>query len=99
MTKNPFLNALAAGAYIVLVVGIMTYMGKLNGGQDQEFITPLAVLSLFTLSAAVMGYLFLYQPFKLYFNNEKEAAVKLFLKTVAIFGVMTACILVVVAVA
>ncbi|RJP43764.1 hypothetical protein C4587_02590, partial [Candidatus Parcubacteria bacterium] len=62
MTKNPFLNAVAAAVYIVIVVSIVSNLPK----QDTEFLTPIAALSLLTLSVAVMGYLFFYGPLQLY---------------------------------
>jgi hypothetical protein len=49
----------------------------------------IALISLFTLSAAVMGYLFCYQPAQLYFEGKKKDAVRLFLQTVAVFALIT----------
>ncbi|MBI4094567.1 MAG: hypothetical protein HY435_00015 [Candidatus Liptonbacteria bacterium] len=92
MTKNPFLNALLAALYIVLVASIMYYGPGLHGEKD-TIIIPIAVISLFTLSAAVMGYLFLYEPLRLYLDGEKKSAVALFLKTVAVFAGITALVL------
>ena len=54
------------------------------------FIAPIAVISLFTLSAAVMGYLFCYRPTQLYFDGKKKQAVGLFLQTVVVFACFTA---------
>jgi hypothetical protein len=51
-------------------------------------------VSLFTLSAAVMGYLFLYQPLLLLIDGHKKSAVNLFLQTVAVFGAVTFFILI-----
>ncbi|MDO8451248.1 MAG: hypothetical protein Q7S76_00065 [bacterium] len=59
------------------------------------FIAPIAVISLFTLSAAVMGYLFCYQPLELYFDGKKNEAVRYFLQTVAVFASSTVLILIV----
>lgn len=55
----------------------------------QSVLAPIAVVSLFTLSAAVMGYVFLYKSAQLYFDGKKPQAVRLFLQTVAIFAVIT----------
>lgn len=90
MTKNPFLNALAALVYIILVVLGMTAISGVQNDFNM-YIMPVMVISLFTLSAAVMGYIFCYQPLRLYLDGKKEQAVKLFLQTVGIF----ACILLV----
>jgi hypothetical protein len=87
MTKNPFYNALVAAVYIVLIVLGMNLMfnTETNEGIGQFFI-PIMVISLFTLSAAVMGYVFCYQPLQMYLDGKKEESVKLFLKTVAVFA-------------
>ena len=93
MTKNPFINALVASLYIVIIASIIYYVLKPIGQQD-TLIIPIAIISLFTLSAAVMGYLFLSQPLRLYFDGNKKQAVRLFLTTVAIFGCTTGVILI-----
>jgi len=93
MSKNPLLNGFSALAYIVLIVSVMTWGTKMMPKPD-TFMAPLAIVSLFTLSAAVMGYLFGYQPAQFYFEGEKKRAVKLFLQTVAVFAGITALILV-----
>lgn len=88
MTKNPLINALAASTYIVLLVLVMNWGTQNLPGQD-TIMAPIAMVSLFTLSAAVMGYVFLYQPGQLYFDGKKSVAVKLFLQTVACFAGLT----------
>jgi hypothetical protein len=89
MTKNPFLNALAAGAYII-IIGLVMDWGTKMAPKGPSLIAPIAVISLFTLSAAVMGYLFCYQPIQFYFDGKKKIAILLFLQTVAVFGILTA---------
>lgn len=88
MSKNPFLNAFAASIYIVLVVLLMTFATSTEVPAN-SFIAPLMMISLFTLSTAVMGYIFGYQPLQLYLDGKKKRAVKLFLQTVGIFGGIT----------
>ena|SRR3989344_9557354 len=88
MSKNPILNALAAEVYIILLVLLMNFGIKM-AGQQNSLIVPIAMISLFTLSTAVMGYLFCYQPIQLYFDGKKKQAVKLFLQTTCIFGGLT----------
>ncbi|HEY4481504.1 MAG TPA: hypothetical protein VI489_01485 [Candidatus Brocadiaceae bacterium] len=94
MTKNPLYNALFASLYIVVIASIMFYGTKLAGPMGNTFLAPIAMISLFTLSAAVMGYLFGYQPFVLYFDGKKKQGLDLFLKTVAVFGGVTIIFLV-----
>jgi hypothetical protein len=88
MTRNPFLNALAATLYIVIIASVMYYAPRF-GGTEFTVIVPIAIISLFTLSAAVMGYLFLYQPLQLYMDGDRKVAVNLFLQTVAVFAGIT----------
>ncbi|MDO8523108.1 MAG: hypothetical protein Q7S12_02380 [bacterium] len=97
MTKNPFLNALAAVFYVSLVSSAMFYGPKFEHRLAETnfgVLIPIVMLSLFVFSAATMGFIFFYQPLRLYFDGEKERAVGLFLKTLASFGVITAIILI-----
>lgn len=91
MTKNPFVNALTATLYISLVALIMDFAMR-QVPQPKSVIVPIAVVSLFTLSAAVMGYLFLYHPGELYLDGKKKQAVNLFLQTVGVFAAITALV-------
>ena len=91
--KNPYVNACAAALYIVVVACIMTFGQK--SGPDPSVLVPIAVLSLFVLSAAVMGYLFLFQPAQMYLDGAKKEALDLFVRTVAVFAVLTIFFLVV----
>ncbi len=95
MTNNPVLNALGAGAYITFVGMFMTWGSQIAPKQD-SWLTPIAIISLFTLSAAVMGYVFLYQPALMVLDGKKKQGVTLFLQTVATFAVFTLLALVLV---
>jgi len=88
MTKNPFINAAAASSYIILVAFFMFYGSKLFGPKD-TILAPIAMISLFTLSAAMMGYLFVYQPLQLLLDGHKKQGVDLFVRTVAVFAGIT----------
>jgi hypothetical protein len=92
MTKNPIYNALAALAYIVAVSLFMFY-GTQNLPKEDTVVAPIAALSLFTLSAAVMAYIFFYNPVLLFLEGKKKDALDLFLKTVGVFGAVTVTIL------
>ncbi len=95
MNKNPFFNAVLAAGYIVFVAFIMSSFadGPKEGEGQAIILIPIVVLSLFTLSAAVMGYLFLSQPTMLYLENKKQEAVNFFLTTVGVFAVITIALL------
>ena len=83
--KKPFLHALGAASYIFLIafgVNITAGMKTQNG----TFLVPMIMLSLFVLSAAVMGFLFLSEPFYLFMDNKKHEAIAFFGKTVGFFA-------------
>lgn len=92
MTKNPYLNALVAGLYIVFIVILITYGPILVRQKPDTILAPIALLSLLVLSAAFMGYVFFLQPVLMYLEGQKREAVKFFMKTLAIFAVITAVI-------
>ncbi len=89
VTKNPFLNALAASGYILVLVSVMTWGSGMAADKPDSFLAPVAMISLFTLSAAVMGYVFCYTPLMLYFDGKKKQAVNLFLHTMGVFAGFT----------
>ena len=91
MTKNPFVNAFAGIFYIILVACVMFY-GTEHTKPVNSVIVPVAVLSLFSLSAALMGYFFLYRPVQLYLDGKKKEATSLFVQTILVFAVITAII-------
>jgi hypothetical protein len=95
MTKNPFINALMAILYIAIVASFMFYGSQSQlANQPDTIVAPIAMISLLTLSVAVMAYLFFYQPFQLYFNGEKKRALDLFIQTVAVFAVITILVII-----
>lgn len=87
--KNPLINASAALAYIVGIVLIVQYgIAALFRGPE-TFVIPMIMLSLFVLSAAVMGFLFLGMPLQMYLDGQKKEAVELFMQTIGIFAILT----------
>lgn len=89
MNKNPIINGLVAEVYIVILVLVMNWGTKLVSKED-SLLAPVAMISLFTLSAAVMAYLFCYTPLTLFLDGKKKQAVKFFLHTIGVFGGLTA---------
>ena len=89
MTKNPLLNALGATGYILLIVAIINTLSSMLRDTPDTAFAPVIALSLLTLSAAVMAYIFFYQPLLLVLDGKKKQAVTLFTKTVGIFAVFT----------
>lgn len=94
MTKNPIINALSASGYIILGVTIMHFVTQPLTNKPDTFFAPVVILSLLTLSVAVMAYLFFYQPLMLFIEGNKKDAANLFVKTVGIFAVITIVVLI-----
>ncbi len=95
MTKNPLYNALLASAYIVIIILLIFFAPSIFKTQEDNILIPMGMLSLFVLSAAIMAYLFFYQPVMLFLNGEREKAIKLFLYTVGIFAALTILIFII----
>lgn len=89
MTKNSLINALIALAYIFLVVTTMKFVTEPLRNKPDTFFAPIVMLSVLTLSVAVMAYLFFYQPLQLFIEGKKKASVSLFVKTVGMFAAIT----------
>ena len=87
MNKKPFLNAIAAAFYIVIIVFIIQAITGIPTLQKELFI-PMIMLGLLVISVSVMAYLFGYEPLKLYTEGRKEEAVKFFAKTLLTFAVI-----------
>lgn len=92
MSRNPFVNAGAAAGYIALVATVMYYLPRVASPID-SVVGPIAFLSLFVLSAAMMGYLFLFESARLFFENKQEEGTKLLLSTIAVFACITGALL------
>src|SRR3989344_8478518 len=100
MTKNPIYNALFAISYIVvLVTTVFNASNYLEGVVEETIFLPMAFLAIFVLSAALMAYLFFYQPVVWFLDGHREEGVTLFLKTMGAFAVATALVVVVALVA
>ena len=89
MTRNPYINALIAGLYIVFIVLLITYGPTLVRDKPDNILAPMAMLSLLVVSVAFMAYAFFYQPLLLYLEGQKREAVQLFTKTLGTFAVIT----------
>lgn len=82
--KKPFLHAFAAAIYIVAIVLGIHAAGSIL--PEETVIIPIVMLGLFVLSAAVMGFLFLSEPLRLFMENRKQEALAFFAKVVGIFA-------------
>ena len=94
MIKNPFINALAAAGYIVVIAFFFFYGTRYLRNSPDTILAPITMLSLFVLSASIMGYLFLGRPLQLYLDGDKKGAVVAFAKMVGFFAAITALFLI-----
>jgi hypothetical protein len=92
MTRNPYINAICAGLYIVFIVLLISYGPTFVRDKPDTILAPMAMLSLLVLSVAFMGYAFCYQPILVYLEGQKREAIELFTKTLLSFAVITAVI-------
>ena len=94
MSKNPIVNAFGASIYIFLVAFVINAISQTLRNKQDTFFAPIVALSMLTLSVAVMAYMFFYQPLQLFIEGRKKEAVSLFARTVGIFAVITAAVLI-----
>jgi|SRR3989344_1340935 len=92
--KKPFLRALGAALYIIVIVFVVQVVTSALKNQNETIIIPMTMLSLFVLSAAIMGYLFLSEPLCLLMENRKQEAIIFFAKVVGFFACFLALFLV-----
>jgi hypothetical protein len=85
--KSPYFHSLLAETYIMAISLVLTSLQ--NPNSPDTIFAPILALSLFVLSASIMGYLFLGRPFQLYLDGHKKEAVSFFAKTVIGFAVLT----------
>lgn len=93
MKWNPFLNALAAFAYIGAITMLLNLIKSYRHDTPDTYIDGMGILSLFVFSAAVMAFLFFYQPLCRLIAGKRAEALVYFLQTLALFGVFTALLL------
>ncbi len=86
-TPSPLRNAILAALYIVGIVSVISSFEKFFGQTEDTIMAPMVMLSLLVLSVAIMGYLFVYEPLRLYLDGRKEEALPFFGKTIGIFAV------------
>lgn len=95
MPKNPYLSAVYAAGYIATLVLVINFGSQFAKDKPETILIPMAMLSLFVLSAAMMGYLFIMQPLALYLDGKKNEAITFFVKTLATFAGITFVLLIV----
>ncbi|HTL39191.1 MAG TPA: hypothetical protein VL306_00010 [Methylomirabilota bacterium] len=99
--KNKALHSLGHAvlvlAYVSLVAFVMSHANQFFGQKDTAF-TPVVVLMLFVLSAAITGSLVLGRPALMYMDGQKKEAIQFFSYTVGWLFVLTIVAFIVLAV-
>src|SRR3989344_9537514 len=93
MSKNPFINAFVAAVYISFIVTAIFNSPNYITDNELGMMAPILFLSLFVISAAIMGYLFVYPSVHLLIEGKHAEATKLFLTTLFSFAGIIAVIL------
>jgi uncharacterized membrane protein len=95
MTRNPVLNAVSAVGYILLVALFISLAPQFIPEPTNPLAPIAGFLSLFVFSAAVMGYLIIGMPLRLFLEGEKKNAVELFVRTLLAFAITAALLFIV----
>ncbi len=90
-------HAVLVAVYVSLVAFVMSHANTWFGQKDTAW-TPVAVLMMFVLSAAVTGGLVLGRPVLMYMDGKKQEALQFFGFTVMWLFVLTIIVFVVLAV-
>ena len=72
--------------YIALIILIISGTSSIAAHTPDTLFAPVTMLSLFVLSAAIMGVLFVYEPIRLFLENQKQQATSFLTKTVGTFA-------------
>ena len=81
-------------AYIVGISAFLFYVPERVFGPEDTVFAPIMMLSLLVLSVAMMGFLFAYEPIRLFAEGQKLAALRFLGKTVAWFAALTVVVVV-----
>ncbi|KND49284.1 MAG: hypothetical protein AB203_02715 [Parcubacteria bacterium C7867-008] len=98
MKWSPFINAVAATIYIAAVALFMRFLESFRHDTPDTLLDGMGFISLFVFSAAVMAFLFFYQPLRKLIENKRAEALSYFLKTLGVFGAITFVVLILVSV-
>lgn len=90
MSKNPLVNALAAAGYVLLVALFISFVPQFVPEPTFPLGPIVGFLTLFVFSAAIMGYIVIGMPLRMFLEGEKKEAVALFMKTLIAFALLGA---------
>ena len=91
--KYTLINALIAAGYIALVAFIMNNINRIvppdvSDASPQSILPAIGFITLFVVSAAVMGLTIFGQPVMWYLDGRKKEAVNLVLSTVGFLAIL-----------
>ncbi len=89
MKWNPYINGLAASAYVWCVALLISHIASLHHDTPDTVVGSVSALSLVVFSASVMAFLFFYRPVQLLIENKKKEALRFFAATLFTFGLLT----------
>jgi hypothetical protein len=94
MKWTPLLSAFGALGYITVLVTFFHYIESVRHETPDTLIDGIGAISVFVLSAAVMGYLFFYYPIAYIIEGKTSSLPTYFLlKTIGYFAIGTIVIL------
>ncbi len=93
MKANPYVYAGIAIAYIGIVALFLRFIESIRHDTPDTILDGMRFLSLFTLSAVIMGFLFFSEPLVLFLEHKKSEAITFFLKTIGTFALITSVLL------
>ncbi len=88
--KKPIVYSLVAIVYIVFLVSLVNFVSSFFEAEPDTILAPMLMLGLLVLSVAVMGFLFLSEPIRLYMEGQKREAFVMFGKIVGFFACFVA---------
>jgi hypothetical protein len=95
MILKSLLHALAVAVYIILVSLLMNNANRIFGAMD-NFWGPVALLLLFTVSAAVTGLLVMGRPAYLFLNGQKKEGLQFLFYTLGWLVILTVIVFVII---
>lgn len=89
IVAHSFFHALSVGAYVFIIVQIITGIGQI-GPEDAGIIAPITFLMLLVLSVAVVGMLIFGRPLFMYLDGQKREGVSMAIATIAWLALVAA---------
>ena len=89
MKWNPYINGIAAVAYVWGLGLLINHISSLHHDTPDNITGTITAFSLFIFTGAVLAFLFFYRPVMLLIERRPHEALIFFLKTLGLFGITT----------